>query len=519
MSKFIKFIFIVLIIGIVVFLSILVFKSRDSGEENKIFKIIEEDESYQDDIRLAVADLDSLNPILSNNRNVYETSKVIYEPLVTLDMNYRKKYALAERIEKKNDTQYVVYLREAKWHDGSDVKSEDFHFTIKMINSTDSIYKENIAKIASIKSINDKSFIITLKSPQSYFEYNLTFPVMKKISEKTFKDKTKIPIGTGLFKFKESKNNIVSYEIFEDYWNKEAVEKSKFRYLYIYLYDTIGEVYNAFKSGNIDIINALNKNYVEQIGTFGYKDIEYKSRDFNFLAFNTKVVNKNVRKAISLALDKDKIVTELGSGITKSTFPTDFGHWTYPQIYKLEYNLVEAKKILNENGYKLKSGKWVEKENDKSLSYSILVNESNTTQLAVAEMIAKALNNFGIETNLDRTNDDSYYSVIKSRNYDMAIIGRRNDFTPSLGIYFNENNYFHYNHSEIQELLKESESEEDETKFLEKYNKIYNIYVEDIPFIGLYRNTRELISSLGLYMDSVPNSFNMLYNIENWYRK
>lgn len=519
MSNFIKTIFVILIIGIVIFLSILLFKNRGKIETRNHSGLIEDEEEYQDDLRVAVADLDSLNPILSKNRNVYEISKVIYEPLVSLDMNYRKEYALAESIEQKNDTQYVVYLRDAKWHDGTPVKSEDFHFTIKMINSTNSIYKDNIDKIASVKSINDSSFIITLKEPKKYFEYSLTFPVMKKIAEKTFKDKTRAPIGTGLFKFKEVKNNVISYEIFQDYWNKDKLNKSKFKYFHIYKYKTIGEVYNAFKSGNIDIINSVNNKYINQIGTYGYIDNEYKGRDFHFLAFNTKKINKNVRLAISLSLDKEKIVKELGKGVTYSVYPTDFGHWTYPHVIKLKYNLDEAKKTLLTNGYHLKSGKWTNKETKKRLSYTILVNGDNTNQSKTATKISSALNKFGIETKVVKRYGSAYYNAIKARSYDMAIIGRRNDFTPSLEMYFGNNNYFNYNHIELKDLLKQAESEKDFNKALEIYNNIYNIYLEDLPFIGIYRNTRHLIITMGLHMDSVPNSYNMLCNIENWYRK
>lgn len=519
MSTFIKTIFVILIISIVVFLVIIVFKTRDSEEEKALSKIIEEEEKFQDDIRVSIADLDTLNPILSKNRNVYETSKIIYEPLISLDMNYRKEYALAERVEQRNETQYVVYLREAKWHDGTDVKSEDFHFTVKMINATNSIYKDNIEKIASIKSINDSSFIITLKSPQIYFEYYLIFPIMKKIDEKTFKNKSKIPIGSGLYKYIESKNNIITYELFKDHWNKEAVKNANFNRVYIYKYKTIGEVYNAFKAGNIDIINALNNKYVDQIGTFGYVDMEYKARDFYFLAFNTKKVNKNIRKAISLALDKDKIVTEMGKGVTRSVFPTDFGHWTYPQTHKLEYNLDEAKKLLNENNYQLKDGKWINKTTKKNLKYTILVDGDNKQATKSGEKIAQSLTKFGIETKILKKYGNAYYTAISERDYNLAIIGRRSDFTPSLEMFFGNNNYFQYNNNEIKTLLKDAEQEKDEAKFLADYNKIYNIYLEDLPFIGIYRNTRRIVTSLGLHMDSIPNSYNMLYNIENWYRK
>ena len=519
MSNFIKIIFVILIIGIVVFLSVLLINSKDSGIENKTVISNDEDDEIQSDLRIAMADLDTLNPILSTNRNVYEFTKVIYEPLVSLDANYRKEYALAEKIEKRNETQYVVYLKDAKWHDGTKVKSEDFHFTIKMIQNNASIYKENIENIASIKTINDESFIITLKSPVKYFEYLLTFPVMKKIDEKNFQDKNKIPIGSGLFKLKEVKNNTISYEVFEEYRDKEVLENSKFKELYIYRYKTIGEVYNAFKSGNIDIINSLNDKYIDQIGTYGYIDVEYKYRDFHFLAFNTKKVDKNIRKAVSLVIDKEKLSKELGKGIVYSAFPTDFAHWTYPQPFKLDNNLEEAKKILQDNNYELKDGKWTDKKTKKTLKYSILVNSSNKVQSSIASKIAASLNKFGIETVITKQGKDTYYSVVQKRNYDMAIIGRRNDFTPSLDMYFANGNYFNYNNKELIALLEEAENINDEKEFLEIYNKVYNIYLEDLPFIGIGRNTRRLITSLGLHMETVPNSYNILQKIEKWYRK
>ena len=33
----------------------------------------------------------------------------------------------------------------------------------------------------------------------------------------------------------------------------------------------MGEVYNSFKLGNVDIVNTSKENYTEYVGTMGYK--------------------------------------------------------------------------------------------------------------------------------------------------------------------------------------------------------------------------------------------------------
>ena len=68
----------------------------------------------QKDLRFAIAELDTINPILSTNRNVHELTKIIFEPLVTLNEDYKAEYALAQEIVKENDTTYLVKLRQVQ---------------------------------------------------------------------------------------------------------------------------------------------------------------------------------------------------------------------------------------------------------------------------------------------------------------------------------------------------------------------------------------------------------------------
>ncbi len=49
------------------------------------------------DLRLGIAELDTMNPILSNNKNVKEISRLIFDSLITIGNNYELEYDLATR--------------------------------------------------------------------------------------------------------------------------------------------------------------------------------------------------------------------------------------------------------------------------------------------------------------------------------------------------------------------------------------------------------------------------------------
>lgn len=69
------------------------------------------------------------------------------------------------------------------------------------------------------------------------------------------------------------------------------------------------------------------------------------------------------------------------------------------------------------------------------------------------------------------------------------------------------------------ELLQNANIIKDSKEQKDIFQKIYNLYKEDIPFIGLYRNKNITITSQGLYGTIEPNNYTTFYGLETWYRK
>ena len=134
-NNFVKYIFAAIVIFLVGY-TFYVIIQNNAGDENVSLDQTSTVSTIQTDLRLSIAELDTINPILSHNRNVQEVTKIIYEPLVTLNENYKLEYCLAEEVAKIDDVNYVIKLRKGiLWENNANFTADDVFFTIDMIKN------------------------------------------------------------------------------------------------------------------------------------------------------------------------------------------------------------------------------------------------------------------------------------------------------------------------------------------------------------------------------------------------
>ena len=525
-KSFFKYIFVVVVI---ILASYTIYKSvkEDSEAQNESLDQTSKVSTIQKDIRLSIAELDTINPILSNNKNVQEITKIIYEPLVTLNENYKMEYCLATEIAKQDDVTYLVKLRQGVlWHDRSNFSAWDVRFTVDRIlgeNSVSTIYRDNLRYVSSLEVVDDYTVIIRLTQAVPFFEYNLTFPIMCASyydgEDFATTDKNYTPIGTGMFKIESREPGYIKLARNDEYWDNS--KKPMAEEVNISLYDSMGEVYNSFKSGELDIITVGTNSVEQYIGTLGYNKVEYKSRNYDFLSLNNQsrlFSDVNVRRAISLVIDKNAIVAgALGSGYTPSNFWLDMGNWLYIADLTVETNTEEARNILEQNGWALRNNIWI--KDGQRLEFPITVSNESEARLNVAQIICEQLNNFGINASILEVSGQRYEEILNNKSYECLLTGVRMSFTPSLRTFFGEGNIANYNNVEVFDLIRKVENTNDEGEMYDSYRAIYQKYLDDVPYIGLYRDTDIVVYNQGLVGNISPNAFNLYHNIEKWYRQ
>lgn len=457
-------------------------------------------------LNLAIAEFDTIDAIESINKNVQDIAQLIYEPLFDIDTKFKLQSCLAEEYSKVDNKTYLIKLKKnVQWHNGDILNSKDILNTIETIQKTKgSIYQTSIKDIKEVKIIDELTFQIILKEEVPFFEYQLIFPIIK---EKTN--------GTGLYRIKELNDKII-LEKNTKYWNNE--KNPILEEIVINLYDNIGEVYNAFKLGNIDLINTNNSNYKEHIGQLGFNVKESIGREYYYLSFNHKnkiLKNKEVKRAISYAINKQVIAKKTSNNnYFVSNFPLDYSSWLYNNQINSKYDMDKAISILEKDGWVYENEKW--SKNSSSLKFDMIIDKENGMQVKIAEEIKKQLDKIGINITIKNLSNKMYKMCLQNRNYDIILDNKFMSIIPDLEEYFGENNLANYNNNECHEIIREVKNITEPSILQDKYKKLIESYQEDIPYISLCSNKVNLLYSKNLYGDITPNWYKIFYNIETW---
>lgn len=516
-----KYIFVVVIIGLIIgSVYILYYKNKGeviADEENIVSNETVQEITVVENMKMGISGFDTMNPLTTRNKEIVNLDKLIFEPLVNVTSDYKTELCLAKSIDKVSDTQYKITVdTKTKWQDGSSFFSKDIEFTINTLKSINSIYSSNVAFIQSVETPDSETAIINLTQPIYFLEYYLDFPIVSSSSyaNDDFVNSSKIPIGTGMYKIASIDNDNILL-IRNDRWREIKTKTPKTQSITVHKYNAIGETFNTFKLGNIDVINTYMTNYSEYVGTMGYNKKEYKGRDYNFISINCAdsiTSDKSVRQAIRLAINNDVISSSLfGNTVISSSSPLDYGSYLYNDSKELKFNQEQARKVLADNGWVFANDRW-QKSIDgyvRKLTLSIVINQDNPTSLNVANNIKEQLAQVGINLNIAKVGRDRYVQYLNEKNYQLILTGVTNSVSPDLSYFYGDNNIANYNNPNVKNNLFN----------LDKIPEIQNIINDDCPYIGLYRNKGTVILNANVGGNFSPNSHFTYYNFNEWYRQ
>ena len=512
--KYIFFTIVILMIGLAIYFLYIDGKENVYAIENNKLEI-----NMSDELNIGIGEYDTLNPILSNNRDIQYISKLIFDSLIDITQDFKTENNLSQEFSKINDTTYIIKLRDNRyWHDGEKLTADDIIFTINNLknNNINSIYKDNVKNIKEIQKIDDYTIKIILNEKVDFFEYMMCIPILASHSyDDNFNSKTAIPIGTGKFKItKIEKENIII--------EKTDIEnESKITKINLILKESAKDLYIALSKNEIDFMITDNLDYEEQVGILGYNINQYSNREFDYLILNnqnTILEDKEMRKVINYSLDKNEVNYNVYNNKYRTTeFPLDYGSYLYDKIGENQYDINKARNILIENGWKFKNNAW--NKNGRIFKLRLLVNRQNENRVKTAENIKEQLAEIGILIDIISVDNKLFSNYIKYKNYDMVLTGNVVSTYPSLETYFGEENLSNFYNQDVIDIINEIKNVDNQEELLkEKYKKMKEIYMEEIPFVSLYFNNLYILSNKNLKGDLQGNWYNVFYNIDGWYK-
>ena len=336
-------------------------------------------------------ELQSIDPAINDETYGFIYINHAFEGLLTKDINGKIVGGSSDKWEISEDKlKYTFHIREdAKWSDGKKLTADDFVYSYRRVvdpktaspiaylmyyikNAKDiNIGKKQIDTLG-VTAIDENTLTIELENPTLYFEDILAsggcyVPVREDIINKYGDDWTwnsESYIGNGAYKMTERKpDELIAFELNTNYWDYKNQVAKKINFV------LIADEYislNAVRTGDVDFsINAPPIGEIESlikenlmavsdiIGVY-YLDLNNKDKTLS---------DKRVRKALSLAIDRNYIVSNIGHGklIAAESFvppvvkglEKSFREESSNFIIANNYsnNIIEAKKLLAEAGY------------------------------------------------------------------------------------------------------------------------------------------------------------------------
>ena len=477
---------------------------------------------------------ETLDPALNAAVDGGNTLITIEEPLLIIDENNEVKPGQAESYEVSDDgLTWTFHMRDGlKWSDGSDLTAADFEYSFKRLASPDTAapYAETVVGMIdgyqdaignpdedgntttdpdwdalNVHASEDgKTLTVQLSYPCSYFDKLASFVATSPVQQATVEangdawcTEPDTYVCNGPYMITEwtpSERIVLSKNpYYVGGWDSSKIVSDTITLL---LLEDASASYAAYNSGEAQLVKDVPTDEIPSLtraedgGDFYLDEI----MGTYYISLNDQeepFTDVRVRKALSLAIDRDYVANTIMQGIyTPATalvgpgivdengYFMDNANGGEPYISD-DYaaNLEEAKSLLAEAGYP-------DGEGFPTITYS--ANDSGY-HIPVAEYVQQAWGELGITMNIDKVEWSSFLPMRRAGDYDISRNGWSMDYNdPSnmleLFTTNNGNNDGKYANPEFDQVIEDSRVA-DKTTHFEKLHEAEDILMNDAACI------------------------------------
>jgi len=320
-------------------------------------------------IEAVVGEPQLVNPIFATvNDADRDLTRLLFSGLMQYDKKQRLVPDLSVRYDVSEDKKtYTFYLRQnVLWHDGEALTANDVAFTIDRIQNP-AVSSPLFVSFQGVKTtvIDPYTVEFVLPEPFAGFLPSLTVGILPEhVWDSISPDRMHLagqnvqPIGSGPFRLskleKTEQGTILSYELkrFEDYYRQPPFIAT-FVFQFYPSYDGAQNPIQDLRDQHVDGLNFVPRNLRDKVQRkhidLHTLQIPQYSALFLNQDHNTVLTSKEVRQALALGLDKDRILREsLGGEGTVIDGPILPGFPGYSaDILKTPYHADDANTLLD----------------------------------------------------------------------------------------------------------------------------------------------------------------------------
>jgi peptide/nickel transport system substrate-binding protein len=455
-----------------------------------------------------------------------------FDTLMNLDLNSEPQPWLAKEVSASADskTWTLTLASGVKWHDGKPFTADDVKYTIEMFQkNVHGRFSTPLRDVERIEVQASDRLVITLKLSKPGWRTSALsdVPIMPKHiweaqlatnpDPKKFVD-LKGNIGTGPYQ-------LVEYRPDQFYRFKANAEYFKGKPLVdeiaVPIVTDANGTFAALRVGDLDTtVRSLSPELVKDFESVsGMKVARGPDYTSNALWVNTERVTlnpKQVRQAISLAIDRKRLVDQIHLGFATVGSPG----FIHPENafanreLKAEFNVAKANQLLDSIGA-TRGADGIRSYRGQRMAYELLVLSAHgPLRLRQAELVGQMLREIGMTTTIKVMEFGAFNAVAwrdndvrKGRDYDMAMngwtapvqfeAGRLAEQVHSDGLIGNLNVYG-FRSTEADRLAEQLLNESDQNRRKQIAQQMQALIADELPII-----TTIFPDGLFAYRDSV----------------
>lgn len=490
-----------------------------------------------------------INPLLELSDSDRDLTYLIYSGLmrVTAEGNLVPDLAESYTISDDGLTYTFILKDNIVFQDGAKVTADDVVYTVEMAQNQilRSPKRTNWLGV-TVNKTNEREITFYLKQPYAPFLENTTLGILPKhIWSTATPDEFPFspynntsPIGSGPYQVKEiirNKSGIpTSYTLTA--FNNYALGKPFISKLTLNFYANENDLLTAYTKGEIESTSMFSSQNLDKLeslsGVVGKIPLP---RVFGVF-FNQNqapiFLHKEIRTALNMTVDKDRIVNEVLKGFgVKIDGPLPSDVVADDMVYDKEQAFKEAGELLIKNGWKLNEDDnvWTKTNSKKEIEkLSFSVSTVNTPDLKnVAEILKNDWVEFGAKVEVQTFEvSELSQNVIGPRRYEALLFGQVVGRSLDLFAFWHSSqrntgsNVAMYTNSKADDLLEVARQITDIDIRLEKYELFKKEIRADAPAIFIY--SPEFIYILptkikGFESGLINNRAERFQNIPFWY--
>lgn len=406
------------------------------------------------------AELTTMDPSKATDRYDADQFNNVMEGLIRLSNNAKATPGMATSWkESKDGKTWTFNLRKgAKWSNGDEVTANDFVYSWRRTvnpktaseyaylfsgvkNADQIVAGKKAVNTLGIKADGKYKLTVTLERRIPYFKllmgFYIFFPQNQKFVEKCgskYGTAAKYVLSNGPFKMTGWTGSNLTWKLVKNntYWDKKNVKLDQ---VSMSVQKTQSTSYNLYQSGKLDETNLDAQQSKQLKGTTGWtvrKFASTKYLQYN-IAKDKNLANANLRKAISLAINKKQLATTVGAanqaavsftaaGITDSSTGKDFSS----EVKTSATQAVQGYDKAKAKEYYKKALKELGK---KSITIQLLGDDTDDAK-KVTEFIQSALEStLGMKVEVTNVPFKTRLSRVSALKFDVVATGWTADFS------------------------------------------------------------------------------------------